>query len=206
MIHLYNGISFDSREEVHFAMWLDELKEAGYIFNWERPNKIELIPSLNLRYKKTTTLKTKVKEENKSFCLLKNLSYTPDFEIKWVVKGTDLFVSPIVEPADDDPVDPSKWFFGDKFRTFVEVKPTFDQHGKTDKFSIIQKIIWHVHKEFVDLIIPEHLFKGTFMPLAAMDDYRYKKAPTGKNKGKKVAGDWKCDFVPKTIKEFLNEN
>lgn len=205
MIHIYNGISFDSREEVHFAMWLDELKEAGYIKYWDRGDTIEILEPVKLIYTKKVKLKTKLKEQNKLFTLLHGLSYTPDFMIMWNLKGSDKFVSPIIDPADGDPVSPEKWFFGDKFRTFVEVKPIFDQHGKTDKFSIIQKIVWHTKKEFVDLIIPQHLFEATFMPLSVMDDYRYKVVPKkAQAKGKKK-GDWKCDFVPKTIKEFLNE-
>ena len=89
--------------------------------------------------------------------------------------------------------------------TWVEVKPSFDMHGKISKFSVLQKILWTFKGIFVDLIIPDHLFKDTFMPQAIMEDFRYKRAPTGKNKGKKGPGDWRVDYVPKTINEFLNQ-
>lgn len=196
---MFMGEVFDSREEIWFAMWCQELKNAGYITEWRKVNThLTVTYPIKFEYTKTTPLKTKVKQETKIFTLLQGLEYTPDFYIHWTREGVEKFVSVI-----EDGIDPTKWFFSNGYNSIVEVKPIFDQHGKTARFSILQKVLYKLGT-YVDLIIPEDLFKGTFMPVQAMDDFKYKKNPTGKNKGKKFAGDWKCDYVPKTLNEFLN--
>jgi hypothetical protein len=213
-IHEYNGILMDSGEEVYFAHWLDEAMSAGWVEKWAYVTKpFEVCPYVRLPYIKTTALKTKTKVEEKEFILLHDLEYTPDFKIKWTEKGMKKFVSPI-KGEKNTYADPKSMFFCGYWQvkdislsttTWVEVKPTFDMHGKISKFSVLQKILWTFKGIFVDLIIPDHLFKDTFMPQAIMEDFRYKRAPTGKNKGKKGPGDWRVDYVPKTINEFLNQ-
>jgi hypothetical protein len=199
----YNGILLDSTEEKWICMWLQELQDAGYIEFWERITKsIQIFPAVKFDYTKETVLKTKTKVEEKSFTLLQDLEYTPDFVVRWNKRAYKKFFSVIC-----DNIDPKSWFFckDSWFEGFIEVKPNFDQNGKTAKFSIIQKILWNTQKMFVDLIQPEKLFEGTFMPQAAMPDFKYRKAPTGKNKGKKGPGDWKTNYVPKSLKEFIND-
>ena len=201
VIHQYKGNLLDSQEEVWMAMWLHELLKAGYVNGW---NKIQLpiriFESVDYMYVRTTELKTKTKREIKKFTLLQDLDYTPDFQVTWSPKGMQHFVSRI-----GDNLNPKSWFFCDNIfnTTLIEVKPNFDQNGKTAKFSIIQKILWNTQEKFVDLIQPEKLFEDTFMPVEAMLDFRYKKTPTGKNKGKKFVGDWKTDYVPKTLEEYV---
>ena len=201
-ISIKSGSVYDSQEEVWMSMWLEELQKAGYVRFWRRNvDPILITPAYKIDYVKKIELKTKTKYEEKEFTLLQDLQYTPDFELAFTKKGYHFFCSPR-----SGNVKPNRYFFQRQDETFfIEVKPTFDQHEKTAKFSLIQKFLWDKYRMFVDLIIPEHLFKDTFMPLAAMDDFRYKKAPTGKNKGKKKAGDWKVDYIPKTLKEFINE-
>ena len=186
-LETYKGKVFDSREEVWMAMWLEELKEAGFIDWW---NKITAPVTVITPYR----FVYKQKKKTKIFTLLKGLEYTPDFEVVWSQKGMDTFVSTI----GDENADPKSWFFA-KFptrQTYVEVKPTFDQHGKTARFSIMQKVLWEVRQMFVDLIIVEDLFEGTFMPKEAVPEFKYKI--------KSKAGQWKTKYIPKTLNEFLN--
>jgi hypothetical protein len=205
VIHEYNGILFDSREEIWMAMYLDELKQAGYVIRWKRVTEPRpIFEDSNFKYTKTTVLKTKTKVEEKEFTLLRGMSYTPDFKVQWAKKGLGKFYSCIK----DGHINPKSWFFlsdWDSNSGYIEVKPNFDQNSKTAKFSIIQKILWKTQGLFIDLCQPEKLFEGTFMPVAAMDDFKYKKSPTGKNKGKKGPGDWKTDYTPLTLKEFLKQ-
>lgn len=199
-LEIYRGTIFDSREEVWFAMWCQELKERGYIYNWYKASiPLQVINPLKIEYIKKIELKTKTRYESKEFNLLKGLSYTPDFYITWTLKGLREFVSPMSQD-----INPNKWFFtpflndgNQSNEGVVEVKPTFDQHGKTARFSIIQKIVWDKLQIFVDLIIVEDLFKSTFMPAEAVPEFQYK------IKAKK--GQWKCKYIPKTLKQFLNE-
>jgi hypothetical protein len=202
-LQTYKGQIFDSREEVWMAMWLEELKDFEYVETWERFVKpIKLFDAVQYPYTKITELKTKMKSERKVFNLLYDLTYTPDFRVKWSEKGWDHFVSIIATG-----LNPKSWFFGTYEAngwTYIEVKPVYDQNDKTAKFSVIQKILWNVKKIFVDLIIPEKLFEGTFMPQEVIPEFKYKKKPTGKNKGIKGPGDWKVNYTPKTLNEFLN--
>ena len=197
--NIYKGIIFDSREEVWFAMWCEELKQAGLIRYWHKEiESIEVIPSYSLQYNKITELKTRTKAEAKSFKLLNNLSYTADFEISFTNEGFDIFVSPINEN-----IKPDRYFFcyNPKNMCIIEVKPSFDQHGKTARFSLLQKMIWHNLGIFVDLIIPEDLFRDTFMPQEAISDFKIKRATA-----KKRVGEWKTSYIPKTLKQFLNDH
>lgn len=198
----YNGEILDSTEEKWMAMWLEEMKHAGFIQMWCRVHQpTKIFEACKYYYTKTTVLKTKTKHEGKLFTLLNGLKYTPDFYVKWTDKALGTFVSHIGEE-----INPNSWFYVDnqELDGWIEVKPIFDQNGKTAKFSIIQKILWNTKEMFIDLIITEKLFEGTFMPKEAMDDFKYKKSPTGKNKGMKKVGDFKCDYKPKTLEEFLN--
>lgn len=200
MMESYNGIIFDSREEVWFAMWCQELKTAGYIQYWNKVTEpLPIIEPLEIEYIKKTQLKTKVRHENKTFTLLKGLEYTPDFRVEWTIKGFQTFVS-----AMNENIKPDRWFFAGpsypgsprpSLVGHIEVKPTFDQHGKTARFSIMQKIIWKTQEIFVDLIVVEDLFEGTFMPKEAMPEFKYKKAPR--------TGQWKCKYKPKTLEEYV---
>jgi hypothetical protein len=213
IINQYDGILMDSREEIWMAMWMEEAKKAGYIKSWKKCTfPMMIFMPVSFDYEKVTQLKTKVKKEWKKFTLLNDLEYTPDFIIEWTQKGFLKFVSRIGKQI--LPINPSSWFYCGydldnpkelHHITHVEVKPIFDRHGKTARFGIIQKILWHVKRIFVDLIIVEDLFKGTFMPQEAMNDFKYKKLPTGKNKGKKKIGDWKTNYIPKTLNEFQND-
>ena len=212
-IHEYNGILMDSQEEIYFAHWLDEAKEAGFVEKWMYVTKPFLVcPYVRLPYIKTTQLKTKVKQELKEFTLLHDLEYTPDFKVKWTQKGMDKFVSYAGGEGDHKYVNPKSIFFCGYWQlkdvglwntTWVEVKPTFDMHGKISKFSVLQKILWTFKGLFVDLIIPQDLFKETWMPKAIMEDFKYKVVPKKQAAKGKKKGDWKTNYIPKTLKEFI---
>lgn len=200
---LYKGIHFDSDEEVFVAMWLEELKEKEMVRCWTHPKEAHpLTPGLKILYKKITKLKTKTKTETKSHTILRASEYTPDFEVLWTIEGAYKLVTWIKDHLNSSP----KLFFA-KFwdkPTPIEVKPSFDQNNMEREFVLKQKYIWDKHQIFVNLVEPMSLFKKTFVPSLAAPYFKYKKSPTGKNKGKKGPGDWKMDWEPKTIDQFLN--
>jgi hypothetical protein len=183
------------------AMWLAEAEKAGLVARWSKVTlPYNIFDAVKFSYIKETQLKTKLKREEKDFTLLQDLQYTPDFHVIWNYSAYRKLFSVL-----GDNTDPNSWFFckDSTFEGWIEVKPNFDQNGKTAKFSIIQKILWNTKRMFVDLILPEKLFEGTFMPQEAMPDFKYRKSPTGKNKGKKGPGDWKTDYTPKSLNEYL---
>lgn len=213
-IHEYKGILMDSTEEVYFAHWLDDAIKAGWVEKWLYVTvPFQVCPPVKCPWVKTTVLKTKTKVEEKEFTLLQDLEYTPDFKVKWTEKGILKFVSTIKSESRNEYIDPKSIFFCGYWKvkdiamsrtTWVEVKPTFDMHGKISKFSVLQKILWTFKELFVDLIQFPDLFKETWMPEAIMDDFKYKIVPKkAAAKGKKK-GDFKMDWEVRTLKQFIN--
>lgn len=199
---IYRGVKFDSDEEVYVAMWLQELKEAGFVKDWMKcVTPIQLTNGLKLKYVKNTQLKTKLKVENKEHTLLKPSEYTPDFEINWTYDGWKQFISGIYNDFDKD-----KLFFNRNYvaSTFLEVKPEFDQNNMERAFRMNQKFVWDKHQIFVNLVEPVSLFKKTFIPLAATPYFKYKVSTKKMLAKGKTKGDWKFDFEPKTLNEFLS--
>lgn len=204
----YQDIFFDSDEEVFFAMWLEELKNHGYVADWRKMyHPMILTTGLKVPYKKITQLKTKIKVEDKEKTLLNPSEYTPDFRVYFTEKGYENLASWI---AVGD-FNPSSLFYAENngeqkkemVMHVVEVKPAFDQQNMERLFRNNQKFVWDKHKIFVNLIEPIALFEKTFVPLEAMPYLVYRKKPTSaKNKHKNV-GDFKYNFKPKTINEFL---
>lgn len=198
---VYKGIKFDSDEEVFFAAWLEELKLAGFVTSWKKQKlPIYLTKGLKIPYTKRIELKTKTKFEEKEKILLKPSEYTMDFIIDFSWEGHKKFVSAIEISKN---FKPNALFFTNRELNadepvYVEVKPSFDQNNMERLFRNNQKFIWAKFKVFINLIEPLELFKKTFMPTAIAPYFKYKKPP----KGKKV-GDWKMDWLPKTLKEFL---
>jgi len=200
---VWNGILFDSQEEVYVAMWLEELKSAKIIKYWDRKvSSIQITTGLKIGYTKETQLKTKLKQEIKAYTLLRPSEYTPDFEIQFY----GAFFGNIISPPYASPsFNKDALFFtsvyGFNGPVIIEVKPTFDQNNMERLFVLNQKFLWDKYRIFVNLVEPIELFKKTFLPSAAIPYFTYIRPP----KGKKV-GDYKFDWKPKTIQEFLNIN
>lgn len=198
---IHSGVKYDSTEEVYFAMWLEELMEAGYVYRFQKTLiPMPLTDGLKFSYEKVTKLKTKTKIEKKEHTLLRPSEYTPDFQVIFTDKGRDLFVSEIFINQDKDKL---FYYTGNIRHVFFEIKPAFDQQNMERLFRNNQKFIWDKHQIFVNLVEPIELFRKTFLPLQAADDFKYKVVPKkALLKGKKK-GDWKMDWTPKTLKEFV---
>ncbi len=202
-VHLYNGTVYDSAEEVWFVMWLNELVKYGYVNNWSRnETPIHVTTGFELTYVKETQLKTKLKKEIKTSKILTPSEYTPDFYIQWDKRAEKIFYLDYTTPQ-TFMINPKGFILSDKYdMSIIEVKATFDRNNMTRLFINNQKFIWSKLQIFVNLVEIEDLFERTFMPEAAMPDFKYLK---GNPKKGKVKGDWKVDYEPKTLKQFLNE-
>lgn len=193
---VYNGVKCDSDEEVFVAMWLQELKEADYIKCWTKTEMpFPMTQGLKRNYIKETQLKTKLKQEIKTNILLRPSEYTPDFIVNFTKKGVDKFVG-LLEPANG--FKPGMLFYKNTPGVILEVKPTFDQNNMERLFKLNQKFLWEKDKIFVNLVEPVALFEKTFIPLAAIPYFQYKRGTKTKN-----VGDWKFDFEPKTLTQYL---
>jgi hypothetical protein len=201
---VWKGILFDSDEEMFFAMWLEELKEVGYVRQWKRAvDSISLTDGLKISYIKVTKLKTKTKHEEKEFTVLRPSEYTTDFDVTFTPEGIMRLVNYITPAGSFEITRP--FFSNERLRGLFEIKPGFDQNNMERLFKNNQKFIWDKYKIFVNLVEPIELFKKTFLPSEAAPYFKYKVVPKKAKAKGKVKGDFKFDWKPKTIKEFLND-
>jgi len=154
----HKGIEYDSKEEIYFLWYLDELQAAGYInFYRYQPEPFSLFPPV--KYNWIKQLKTKKKEMTTT--LLRAHSYQADFAIYWVKKAKDIFFN--FNKITDAP------FIEKYYVSFIDVKPAHDMQNMTRLFHINQKWVHQRHGVYVQKIVPQELFKSTFTP----ERYRY---------------------------------
>ena len=131
-------MNFDSKDELYFSYWLEELDE--FILGWEsHPDPFKLFDGLSII--KQVQLKTKVKQVEKT--LLQPHVYTPDFFIN--VTHNFPFKKHIIS-------------------NYIEIKPKFDRYNMTRLFHINQKWVFDKFGIYVQQIIVDTLFKQTFVP------------------------------------------
>lgn len=138
---------FASDEEFYFYCWLLEAEHenliAGIVY---QPEPFELSPRFSVKYNKQ--LKTKIKEIDKF--LFHPHFFTPDFKFEIIHVVLDKF---FINTA----------YMG-KFKIIVDVKGGFNKYGDPKQFSINQKWVYADYDEYIEKIIPEKLFKKTWVP------------------------------------------
>ena len=149
---IYNGVVYDSDEEVMFVMWLEEAEKAGVIESWLYHCETYTL-SNPVKYNTTKQLKTKVKIEEKH--LINGCEYTPDFKFIVDKKYFNLFKSFGFKVLNDD---------SEKYVITVDVKGMFDRHGGTREFEVKRKWLHQTNGIYVHKIVPEKLFKKSFVP------------------------------------------
>lgn len=151
----YNGVKFDSEEELHFVYWLEDLN-IPYEYHPE-----PLILSDSVYTYEEVPLKTKTKTVRHT--LLRPCTYGADFKIK--VADMDMGIYKM-----------TKWL-SDSKDIYIDIKGRFGANSQDGaKFSIVQKWTYQRHGIYVNKVIPEYLFNETFCPTRC----RYTK--TGKPK------------------------
>lgn len=153
----------DSKEEVHFSWWLDDLMKAGYVDDWTyQPQTFDLSPPIAYTVRKE--LKTKTKMIQKS--LLQAHTYTPDFWIMWSPKAHYLFYQNI-----DDNNDLKKCLaIAQNHESFIDVKPVVFGRGNSffEVFKNNQKWVWMEHGIYVQPLVvykqKTAVFESTFCP------------------------------------------
>jgi len=147
---------FDSKEEMYFSWYLDELVDAGYVRNYDlHPREFILTNKQTVQVEKQ--LKTKVKVIEKTF--LQPHVYTPDFYIRWLHNADDIFLSKIKGSGVFWAATPVL------IDSFIEIKPTFSRYNMARVFSLNQKWMYNKYGIYVQLIKPFKLFKDTFTPV-----------------------------------------
>lgn len=171
----YNGIEFDSNEEIEFYMWIQEAINAGLLYTEFTYQPESFLLSGRQSREEIKQLKTKTKILDKF--LLRPHLYTADFSFELTSKGCDHNLP--FEMHERGPY------------VVVDIKGGFNLHGGDRGFAINQKWVYEKYGVFVNKVVPEKLFKATWVPHFA----RF--TPKTNQLKRKFA---KC----KTIKEFLN--
>jgi hypothetical protein len=191
---VYNGIEFDSEEERLFYLYVQELKDNGWIKDFSF-HVDEFVLSETVKYKWTKEMKTKKVIQEST--LLHGHVYSPDYKIYWEPKAHGIFYINICDcgaKIDTVPFINNIGADGKDAGTYIEVKPSFDMNNMQRLFAINQKWVFKEHNILVQKIIPigkkTCLFAETFVPKEAM--------LTAKTKQPK-----KYKFETKTLSQFL---
>jgi hypothetical protein len=200
---------FKSTEELYFSYYLEELKEAGFIYNWiYESSKFNLTEKVELNYIKQ--MKNKLKNETEF--LLHPSSITADFTIEWNILAEDIFylnVNKAVKNIKIIPFRLSDINGGASLKSLIEIKPlgTFKANTSNISFPYKQKFVCKTHGIYIQKIIPfnlkpkpSSLFYNTFVPKKVIELETYKV-------NTKIAhvGDTKFKFKPITLLEYLNK-
>ena len=153
----YDGITYDSKEEIWFLWYLQELVVAGYIDSFEyQPMRFLLSPPVETPHFQCNAKSIKRKEHR----LLQPHYYQADFKIDWnhtaedkfiglERRGVDPFKPPFIENSIPD-------FFevgSPEHISYVDVKPSFDMNNMTRQFIINQKWVYQSRGIYVQKII-----------------------------------------------------
>ena len=168
---LYNGITFDSKEEVYFAWYLDELKEKGYVNSWHyHPKQFDLTMGF---YYYVTEQKKRGGEKTTAYTLAQPQTYTPDFMIVWNASGVNKFCKSLIDLSDsiysaDKPVLKQFFWCQDKpytMTTYVDVKPMFNKRNSDAAiFSLKRALMLQMHHTHVQKVVIQDCFAKTFTP------------------------------------------
>lgn len=145
----YNGITFDSNDEIQFYKWCVEAQELGVISGFQfHPKSMNVIhaKSYIVSEEYITPKRKEKRTRHKSMSLMQSLDYTPDF-ILHDAKGV-LFK---VKYQDDGVVT-------------IDIKPAYDLHKNSSKFSMLQKMILEAKGLYVHKVIVEKFFKANGVP------------------------------------------
>ncbi len=153
----YDGIRYDSKEEVYFSWWLDDVHNAGYITEFDYHCENFLL-SESAKYSHIKQLKAKIKLM--PGVLLSAHFYKPDFKITWSDKAFNVFFGNHVKK--------SKYpFFSECLGEpcYVDVKGGYEkQSSRTQVFTMNQKWMYFKYSIYIQKIVPEKLFAETFYP------------------------------------------
>lgn len=150
---------FDSKEELHFSWWLDQLKAAKYIKHWEcNDYSFPLFGGLVHSYIKPMK---RVEDKIMTQTILKPSVYTPDFIIYWEPKAIGIFAS--MMHSTEGKIE--TLFLCDKdLKSTVETKGNFDRNNMTRLAINNIKFVYEKYQIYIDLIKLPGLFNQTFTP------------------------------------------
>jgi len=144
---------FDSKEELYFSWWLEELKKYDIIKSYTR-DVVPFIITEGYTINKIKPMKRVPDKIIKKTIIPKKI-YTPDFKIIWnydILKSTKLFNLFHIYKEHKE------------YYSIIEIKGSWDKHNMIRLFKNNQAFIYEKFKIVVVLFKIPLLFKLTFTP------------------------------------------
>ena len=152
--------NFDSKEELYFSWYLDELKRQRYINHWQRnETSYNLFGGLVHSYIKPMK---RVEDKILTQTILQPSSYTPDFIIYWEPKAIGIFVSK--ESKTVGKIITPFLCTDDELISIVETKGTFDMGNMTRLANNNIKFVYEKYQVYINMVKVPTIFKHTFTP------------------------------------------
>ena len=177
----YQGKLYDSIEEINFTFWLEEAYDMSFIKSYQyKPRTMDILkPVVSLFCDK----KVRVDNVFRYKTILPPLSYTLDFHIRFNEKADFLFNMITKGKIDATKYnDTKKPFICNCFYDCpVDTKGSFSIYHDNVKFGVLQKIIYATHNCYVNKVIPDKLFRMTWVPEKAKYTFKTKKLKEKRN-------------------------
>jgi len=151
---------FDSKEELHFSWFLEQLKKAKYINHWERcETSYQLTGGVKHSYIKPMK---KVEDKQMEQSILLGSSYNPDFIVYWEPKALGIFLS-ILNKSEGKITTP---FIcdDDQLITIIETKADFDMKNMTRIAINNIKFVYEKYNVYINMVKLPKFFNETFTP------------------------------------------
>lgn len=150
----YLSFPVDSEGEIHFIMWMEELKQNGFIKDYKRGDSKLLSSSVTNNYVQQLKTKSKPCTQN----ILMGHSYNWDFTIEWTDLGIKHFVNKFGEKWE------KPFIINSESESYIECKPPFDFQNMSRLAVLNIKWIWDKYQIFIQLVKNIELFEKTFTP------------------------------------------
>lgn len=136
----YNGVDYDSNEQIQFVHWLEQLIDYQIVQSYVyQPQSFKL---------------SQKQQYNGKFILHPHI-YTADFLIKF-------------NPQNFEQIKQlSKYFkfnIDDTYQFYVDVKGGYNIHDSWSMLSINNKWVWMMYRKYIYKVQIDKLFKKTFIP------------------------------------------
>lgn len=183
----------DSKGELHFEWWCQELLEAGYIRSFADHDYIfRLTPQFTITVKKELITKTNVIQRT----LLQPGTYTPDFTIEWDTTALGVITQELFNIVLPMPIFSFQWYEG-KMVSHIDVKPSYNKRASDKEvFTWKQKITYMEYRIYVQPVVSATLFKKTFTP----ERYKFTDVLTEKHR---IPRKRKWEF--RSLKQFIKD-
>lgn len=158
----------DSKEEVYFEWYCEELKQAGVLERYVyHPEVFSLIKPFFYQYEEQKPKSVKVHKKT----LSPSHVYELDFLLYWNTSSAErfLFVKRLTSISNScfiaDFGSIKNRFYCQMNKSYIDVKPGFTkQHSVTEVFSLKRGLLLEKHGINVQKVVIEDLFKHTFTP------------------------------------------